>query len=131
MMNLAEYLALVMHQKNLKPADIEERSGLSVSYIGRLLNGQQSNLTVETIGILSEALEVDAFELFAAAHGKPMDPEKVDPLVLIDTMQKIALNPEFIELVQDVSQLSKKHKKSVSDIVKALKPKKAKKKQKS
>ena len=130
-MNLAEYLALVMHQKNLKPADIEERSGLSVSYIGRLLNGQQSNLTVETIGVLSEALEVDAFELFAAAHGKPMDTEKVDPLELIDTMQKIVLNPEFIELIQDVSQLSKKHKKSVLDIVKVLKPKRTKKRKKS
>lgn len=111
---LAEYLKRVMHQKNLKVADVQESSGLSQGYINQLLRDTKTNLTIETIGILAKALDVDGFELFAAAYGKTPENMTVDPHLLADTIQKLILNPNLIELVQNTAKLkSEKHKEAV------------------
>jgi transcriptional regulator with XRE-family HTH domain len=120
---LAEYLQRILRQRDLKPADVKELSGLSESYIGRLLKGQKTNLTVETIGILANALEVDPFELFAAAFGRSPESVKagIDPLLLADTIQKLLLNPKLIELVQSVDRIkSPKHQKTIFETVRVL-----------
>src|ERR1044072_8121386 len=118
---LAEYLERVMRQKNLKIADVEALSGLSPSYIGRLLKGKKTNLTVESIGGLAKALEGDAFELFAAAYGKSPESASIDLLHLVDTIQKLILNAHLIELVQNAAKLkSEEHQKVVSETVKVL-----------
>ena len=118
---LAEYLDRVMKQRNLKVADLQAMSGLSQTYINRLLKGTQNNLTVETIGILAQALEVDGFELFAAAYGKTLENTNVDLLILADTINKIILNPFLVEFVQNTAKLkSKKHQKVVLDTVRSL-----------
>jgi transcriptional regulator with XRE-family HTH domain len=118
---LAEYLERVMKQRNLKVADLQALSGLSQTYINRLLKGTQNNLTIETIGILAQALEVDGFELFAAAYGKTLENTNVDLLILADTINKIILNPFRVELVQNTAKLkSKKHQRVVLDTVRAL-----------
>jgi transcriptional regulator with XRE-family HTH domain len=111
---LTEYLKRVMHQKNLKVTDVQESSGLSQGYINELLRGAKTNLTIETIGILAKALEVDGFEVFAAAYGKTPQNMSVDPHLLADTIQKLILNPDLIELVQNTEKLkSGKHKEAV------------------
>src|SRR5215217_7972177 len=110
---LAEYLKRVMQQKNLKTADVQQASGLSQSYIDRLLKGSKTNLTVETIAILAKALDVDGFELFAAAYGKKPENINVDLLVLADTINKIILNPFLVELVQNASKLKSKRQQQV------------------
>lgn len=120
---LAEYLKRVMRQKNLKVTDVQESSGLSQGYINELLRGSKTNLTIETIGILAEALDIDGFELFAAAYGKTPENIAVDPHLLADTIQKLILNPDLIELVQNTAKLkSKKHKKAVYEVVRRLTP---------
>jgi transcriptional regulator with XRE-family HTH domain len=119
--SLAEYLDRIMKQRNLKVADLQALSGLSQTYINRLLKGTQNNLTVETIGILAQALEVDGFELFAAAYGKTLENTNVDLLILADTINKIILNPFLVEFVQNTAKLkSKKHQKVVLDTVRSL-----------
>src|SRR5215212_4152590 len=111
---LAEFLKRVMLQKNLKVADVRESSGLSQGYINQLLRGLKTNLTIETIGILAKALDIDGFELFAAAYGKTPENVTVDPHLLADTIQKLILNPDLIELVQNVAKLkSENHKEAV------------------
>ena len=110
---LAEYLKRVMQQKNLKTADVQEASGLSQSYIDRLLKGSKTNLTVETIGILAKALDIDGFELFAAAYGKKPGNVSVDLLILADTINKIILNPFLVELVQYAAKLKSKRQQQV------------------
>ena len=118
---LAEYLDRVMKQRNLKVADLQALSGLSQTYRNRLLKGTQNNLTVETIGILAQALEVDGFELFAAAYGKTLENTNVDLLILADTINKIILNPFLVELVQNTAKLkSKKYQKVVLNTVRSL-----------
>src|ERR1044071_402325 len=111
---LAEYLKRVMHQKNLKVADVQASSGLSQGYINEVLRGAKTNLTIETIGILAEALDIDGFELFAAAYGKTPENLTVDPHLLADTLQTLIVNPDLIELVQNTAKLkSENHKEAV------------------
>ena len=118
---LAEYLKRVMHQKNLKVADVQASSGLSQGYINEVLRGAKTNLTIETIGILAEALDIDGFELFAAAYGKTPDSITVDPHLLADTIQKLILNPDLIELVQNTAKLkSQNHKEAVYEAARRL-----------
>ena len=118
---LAEYLKRVMHERKMKVADLIAVSGLSQTYINRLLKGTQKNLTIETIAVLSQALNVDGFELFAAAYGKAPENANVDLLVLADTINKIILNPMLVELVQNTAKLkSRKHQQVVLDTARAL-----------
>src|ERR1044072_1822620 len=118
---LAEYLKRVMRQKNLKVADVQHSSGLSQGYINQLLKGTKTNLTIETIGILAKALDLDGFELFAAAYGKTPENTTVDPHLLGDTVAKLILNPELIELVQNTAKLkSTKHKEAVYEVARKL-----------
>jgi transcriptional regulator with XRE-family HTH domain len=118
---LAQYLKRVMHQRNLTVADVQASSGLSQSYINRLLKGTKTNLTVETIGVLAEALNVDGVELFVAAYGKTPENVNVDTSLLADTIQKLILNPALIELVQNTAKLkSPEHQKAVFDTARVL-----------
>ena len=118
---LAEYLKRVMHQRNLKVAGVQESSGLSQGYINELLRGSKTNLTVETIAILANALDIDGFELFAAAYGKPQENVSFDPHLLADTIRKLILNPDLIELVQNTTKLkSERHKEAVYEAARGL-----------
>ena len=119
--SLAEYLKRVMRQRTLSVADVQESSGLSQSYINRLLKGTKTNLTVETIGILAKALNVDGVELFVAAYGKAPENVQIDPTLLADTIQKLILIPGLIELVQNTAKLkSPEHQKAVFDTARVL-----------
>ncbi len=125
---LAEYLKRVMQQKNWKTADLQRASGLSQSYIDRLLKGLKPNLTVDTISILAKALDVDAFELFTAACGKAPENKSVDLLLLADTINKIILNPTLVELVQHTAKLKARHQQALFEMASMLARKKANKK---
>ena len=118
---LAEYLKRMMHERHMKVADLIAASGLSQTYINRLLKGTQKNLTVETIALLSQALGVDGFEIFSAAYGKEPENTSVDLRVLADTINKIILNPMLVELVQNTAKIkTKKHQQVVLDTSRAL-----------
>lgn len=118
---LAEYLKRVMREHKMKVSDLVAASGLSQTYINRVLKGTQSNLTVETIAVLSQALHVDALELFSAAYGIETENKDIDVLVLVDTINKIILNPILVELVQHTATLkSKAEQQAVLDTARAL-----------
>ena len=114
METLAQYLDRNLKQRNLKPVDVAEITGLSASYISRVIKGQKKNMTIETIAILVEKLELDPLELFTAAYGKPVGrKEGIDPLLLVDTFQKLVLNPDLIEVVQNIGRLPAKQQKTI------------------
>lgn len=118
---LGQYLKRILAQRDLKPADVAEMSGLSAGYIGRLLKGEKTNLTVETIAVLVEALDLDALEFFQVAYGKPIKGKAgIDPLRLSDTIQKLVLNLGLIDLVQDAAKLSAKHQKAITETVRVM-----------
>lgn len=121
METLAQYLDRNLKQRNLKPVDVAKLAGLSASYISRVLKGQKKNMTVETIAILIEKLDLDALELFTAAYGKPVGGKAgVDPHLLADTIQKLILNPDLIELIQDLLRLPAKQQKAILETVRLM-----------
>jgi transcriptional regulator with XRE-family HTH domain len=114
METLAQYLDRNLKQRNLKPADVAEITGLSASYISRVIQGKKKNLTVETIAILVEKLELDPLELFTAAYGKPVRvAEGINAVLLADTIQRLVLNPDLIEVVQNIGRLPAKQQKTI------------------
>ena len=111
--SLSEYLDRVMRQKGLNPPDVQDRCGIAESYVRRILNGTVTNLTVKTITTLAEGLEVDPVDLFVAAYGKPIEAkEGVDMMLLADTVQKLIMDPELIEVLQEWVRIPKEHQKT-------------------
>jgi transcriptional regulator with XRE-family HTH domain len=120
----AGYLARVMKQKGLKPRDIKDKCGIAESYVRRMLKGEVTNLTVETIGTLAEGLDIDPVELFIAANRKPPKGRKeVDLVLLADTVQRLILNPELVEVLQEWLRLSDNHREVFLQTAKLLKKK--------
>ena len=117
---LAEYLKRVMRERKMKVGDLVAASGLSQTYLNSLLRGAQTNLTIETIAVLSQALNVDGFEIFTAAYGKAPENTSVDLHGLVDTINKIILNPQLAELVQNTARLEAKQQAVVFDAARVL-----------
>jgi transcriptional regulator with XRE-family HTH domain len=106
--NLREFLKRVMKQKGLTLRDVEQNCGKKItnSYISRVINGKGQNLTLETIVALAEGFEVDPHDIFAAAYGKPPQNVAVDPLLLIEMLQKLASNPQLVQVIREWTRLS-------------------------
>jgi transcriptional regulator with XRE-family HTH domain len=110
---LKHYVKRVMRQKGLSLSDIERSSNkqITASYIGRILKGTVTNLTIEKIVALAQGLEVDPYEIFAASYGKPPESrDHPDSLVLLDVMQKLVMNPDLLEVLQQWLRLSPKER---------------------
>jgi len=110
---LRHYVKRVMRQKGLSLSDIERSSNkqITASYIGRILKGTVTNLTIEKIVALAQGLEVDPYEIFAASYGKPpANSNHPDSLVLVDVMQKLVMNPDVLEVLQQWLRLSPKER---------------------
>lgn len=106
--SLAEYVTRVMHQKNLKPGDVHKNSEekISGSYVARVAKGTMTNLTIESLIALAQGLKVSPFDILAAACGESPDAESVDPMLLVDTMRKLVMNPKLIMVVQELASFS-------------------------
>lgn len=114
--NLSRYLQLLMKEKGLKLADVERKcqGKLSNSYLSKITRGKADNLTVEAIDILAQGLEIDGYELFAVAYGKPPrnDGESastIDPLLFVEAVQKLVVNPQLVEVIRAWSGLPREH----------------------
>lgn len=111
----ASYLDLLRRQKGLTLTDIERRCDkrITSSYLSRIFKGEIRNLTVDAIAALAQGLDADPFDIFAAAMGRParaaeaqLNIREVDPLLLGDTIQKILINPQLLELAQEWVRLT-------------------------
>ncbi|HEX5735277.1 MAG TPA: helix-turn-helix domain-containing protein [Blastocatellia bacterium] len=120
METLSQYLERVMRQKGLSPKDVARRCGLTNSYIGRISKGQGKNLTVDTIVKLAQGLGVDAHEIFTAASGIPIKNTGVDPLLLLDMIQKVLSDPKGMELLSEWSGLPANKQKPLFDFIQFL-----------
>jgi transcriptional regulator with XRE-family HTH domain len=131
METLSKYLERVMRQKGLTPKDVARRCGLTDSYIGRISKGQGENLTIDTITRLAKGLGVDAHEVFTAASGVPIKNSGIDPLMLLDLIQKAISDPKTIELMREWLELPINKQKSLFDFISFLNEKPKKKRKKS
>lgn len=107
---LGEYVDRVMKQNGLTLRDVEEKSGKKItnSYISRLINGKVNNLKLDTIMALAEGLDVNPHDILSAASGVLPQGSSVDPLLAVDILQKLLMNPQLIRVVQRWLKLSAK-----------------------
>ncbi len=116
METFAEWLARLMRQKHLTPKELSRRSGISNSYIGRILKGEHGDIQVDTIVKLAKGLNMDAHEVFAAATGLPVrEANGIDPLSLLDAMQRLIGDSVAFILIRQVLNLSSDERQALSD----------------
>ena len=112
---LAEYVTRTLRQKDLSLRQVEANCGkkLTASYIGRIAKGKFKNPSMEAVAALAEGLGVDLEELFVAAYGKRPSETETNLLVFADAVQKLAMNPELIDLVRGWEKLNEKQRKGI------------------
>lgn len=128
---LNEYVDRVMKQKNLSLADVERNCGnkITAGYIGKILKGTVTNLTVEKIIALAEGLEVDPYDVFAASYGLPPGKQTApDAFAFVDLMQKLLLNPDVLEALPLILKLKPEQREVLLRPLKFTAKKKSKKK---
>ena len=128
---LNEYVDRVMKQKNLSLADVERNCGnkITAGYIGKILKGTVTNLTVEKIIALAKGLEVDPYDVFAASYGLPPGNQTTpDAFAFVDLMQKLLLNPDVLEALPLILRLKPQDRKVLLRPLKFSSKKKSKKK---
>src|SRR5438270_13802485 len=107
METLGEYLDRLMRQRSLTPKELARRCKVTDSYIGRVRKGAAANLTVQTMVTLAKGLGVNAHEVFTAASGIPINEEAhIDPLLLLDDIQKLIHEPTGLDVLRQWLELS-------------------------
>jgi transcriptional regulator with XRE-family HTH domain len=126
---LAQYIKRIMRQKELTIRDVELRCNkkLTHSYIARITNGKVKNPTLATMISLAKGLDEDLYEIFRAASGQ-LPRQTIDPLLLLEVIQKVFLHPELLEVVDGWDKMPEKIR---DTIVHAAKPKSKKKPRKT
>jgi transcriptional regulator with XRE-family HTH domain len=131
--NLSQFVERIIRQKGLSFADVERSSNneISASYIGRILKGTITNLTTEKMVALARGLEVDPYEIFAASYGEsPATQGYSNLLVVLDTMQKLVMNPDVFEAMEQLLRLPPKERAVLLQPLKLVNKPKAKNKKK-
>jgi transcriptional regulator with XRE-family HTH domain len=131
METFGQYLERILHQRRLTPKEAAKKCKITDSYIGRITKGQGGNYSVETILALADGLELDPHEVFAAATERPR-PESglVDPLFIVDLIQRILVEPRGLEVLQHWIRLSKQDQEELLKFIKVLNEQPKKKKSK-
>jgi transcriptional regulator with XRE-family HTH domain len=115
MHHFSEYVRRVMKLKGLTQKDVQRMSGgrITDGYVASITTGRATNLSVEKIKALAEGLGVDADTLFHVACGvkeEPGDGRKnsraLDPLKLLETVQKAVASPDVTEILHEVVSMS-------------------------
>lgn len=113
---LSEYVQRIMKQKGLSLADVERNCGkeITAGYIGKVLKGTVTNLTVDKIVALARGLDADPYEVFAAAYGKPpLNQAHPDPYLLLEIIYKLLKSPDLLEAMPDLLRLAPKERKVI------------------
>jgi transcriptional regulator with XRE-family HTH domain len=127
--HLGEYVKWVMKLKGLTQKDVQRMAGgrITDGYVASITTGRASNLSVEKLKALADGLGVDLDDLFHVASGRP---EKLDgrnkgrgatdPLVILDTVQKVVASPDVTEILHEVVRLSSEERASLLGFIKRL-----------
>lgn len=115
MHDFSEYVRRVMKLKGLTQKDVQRISGgrITDGYVASITTGRATNLSVEKIKALADGLGVDADTLFHVAcgvreesgDGRSSTPA-LDPLKLLETVQKAVASPDVTEILHEVVRMS-------------------------
>ena len=126
---LGEYVKWVMKLKGLTQKDVQRLSGRKITdgYVASITTGRAGNLSVEKLRALADGLGVDLDDLFHVASGIPekLDDGKkgagaIDPLVILDTVQKAVASPDVTEILHEVVRLSADERATLLGFIKSL-----------
>lgn len=125
---LSQFVQRIMRQKGLSIQNVHRRASskgnIAPSYISRITTGKVTNLTVDKVEILAEGLGVNPFEVFAVSYGaQPLGERDIDPLKLLDTMQKVVSSPDSLEVLEGWLRLSPENQSKVKNYIRKLSPK--------
>jgi transcriptional regulator with XRE-family HTH domain len=107
---LSQYVKRVMQQKGLGVRDVERNSKNKItnSHISKILAGTAHNLTAEKIVALAAGLQVNPHEVFSVIAGCSPGPEPPDLMLFADVIQKLAMNPLLLEVLQELLSFEEK-----------------------
>jgi len=132
---LGEYVKWVMKLKGLTQKDVQRLSGWQITdgYVASITTGRAGNLSVDKLRALADGLGVDLDDLFHVASGRTQKPDgaknaadAIDPLVILDTVQKAVASPDVTEILHEVVRLSSDERASLLAFIKKLGPTKRK-----
>ena len=130
--DLSRYVSRTMREKHLSHSEVCRRSNKRIkpSYIGAIVQGTASNLSVEKLRALASGLRVDEMELIRVAFGLTGEQAARRPeldelggahsLVLLDMSKKLVMSSDIAELVQESMKLSYEDRAVVLQFVKRL-----------
>jgi transcriptional regulator with XRE-family HTH domain len=111
---LGQYIKRIMRQKKLTVRDIEKGcdNELTHSYVARIIKDKVENPTLATMVALAKGLDEDLYQVFKAASGQSPR-ETIDPLFLLEVIQKAFLHPELLEVIEGWDRLPKKLRETI------------------
>lgn len=125
--HLGEYVKWVMRLKGLTQKDVQRLSGGKITdgYVASITTGRAGNLSVEKLKALADGLGVDLDDLFHVASGRPERSDEgnrsaTDPLVILDTVQKVIASPDVSEILNEVVNLSPEERASLLGFIRRL-----------
>ena len=126
---LADYVKRVINQKQLKLREVERRAGGEITngYISGIINNRIKNISLEKLKALARGLEVDVYELFAAAMDEPRQlADEVssyaqpDVLWLLGMMREVATSPELLRILHELVQMAPKDREMVVRVIESI-----------
>jgi len=110
---LSEYVARVMEEKDLTPAEVGRMSGgeITSAYVRSLAGGSSSNPSISKLKALARGLDVDEDTLFRIARGlSPADKDRGDEdrsryFRVMKLMSASMKNPLLFKLLLEVGKL--------------------------
>ena len=129
METLGQYLERILHQRKLTPKQAAKKCGITDSYLGRIIKGKGGKHSLEIILALADGLELNPHEVFSVATGRPLQKDRlVDPLFIIDLIQRMLTEPRGLEVLEQWVRLSKQDKERLIEFIGFLNQRQPKKK---
>ena len=127
--DLRQYVKRTLKLKRLSLRDVQRQSGGSITqgYVGAIIKGTNSNLTVDKLKALALGLGVDEDEIFLVARGAQQEGERrarlsdqAQALSILDLLQKTISDAEMLHILDLLAQLSPASRGAVLKMVKRL-----------
>jgi transcriptional regulator with XRE-family HTH domain len=125
--SLAEYVRRIIYEKKLTIREVARRSDgrITQGYVGGIVQGLHTNLSVEKLKALATGLHVDEAEIFNVARGLSVaEAEGRDPILgALDVVRTIALSPdadEVLEFLQELMTLTASDRSSAISLLRSV-----------
>jgi transcriptional regulator with XRE-family HTH domain len=125
---LSQFVKGRIREQHLSRRDVSVRSGgeIAESYVGAIMNGTCTNVSIDKLRALARGIGVDEMELARIALGRPTEPveftdsEVNHSLILVDLRKKSVISSDVAQITQLVMELSPKDRTTVLKLVRKV-----------